>query len=207
MLFRSRILKYFDYVTVPVNSAVEKFDRIKKEKKISVIPQGFDYRDIIIKKYKKNEIPTFGYAGSFYKGVRNPILLMEFLVSLEIDFRFYIYTNIKYKESFDLVNKYKMKLKEKLIIMDSLERVDCIERLSTFDFLINIDNLGAGQNPSKIIDYILVKRPIFNMRQDSFDDNVFKKFLEGDYTGKYNPGINIEDYNIVNVAKSFLNLK
>lgn len=65
-----RVLRRFDYVTVPTSRAVSSYLWLKEEKSIKVIPQGFNFDDIRLAEYQRNPIPTFGYAGLFYSDIR-----------------------------------------------------------------------------------------------------------------------------------------
>ena len=58
------------------------------EEKIRIIPQGFEITDIDEKKYIKNRVPTFCFAGMFYENIRNPQFFLDFLLSLKDDFKF-----------------------------------------------------------------------------------------------------------------------
>ena len=69
-------------------------------------------------------------------------------------------------------------LKEKLVINSLITREKCIYELSGMDFVINQNNINAEQKTSKLIDYMITGRPIFEFTQDSFDGNEFLKFLK-----------------------------
>src|SRR5690606_24666694 len=85
--------KLVDYITVPFEGAIKGYyDQFHH--KIRVIPQGFTFPSINYKDlYVGNKVPTFLYAGSFYKNVRDPRSLLNYLEKIEIDFKFIIYTN------------------------------------------------------------------------------------------------------------------
>ena len=98
-------------------------------------------------------------------------------------------------------------MKDKLEIRSYIPREDLLFELSKMDFLVNIVNLSGVQQPSKLIDYALTKRPTINISSD-FTNNekiVFNEFLKGDYFHQYTIQ-NIEKYNIENVAYQFLEL-
>jgi len=72
------------------------------------------------------------------------------------------------------------------------------------DFLINLNNTSKNQNPSKLIDYALSKRPVFSMSQEEFNKDVFNKYMQGDYSD--NIYFDIESYNIKKIANDFITL-
>lgn len=199
---QKNICNTFDYVVTPTENAIPYYQKYKMNKDgIKVIPQGFDFSEIVISDYQPNEIPHFAYAGIFYHDKRNPEPFLNYLSQIDKDFVFTVYT-VKHGPMYqNVLMKYKDILKEKLIINDVIPRIECIKRLSTNDFLINIDNLGGVQVPSKLVDYTLSGRPILNFKQDEIPEELFNEFLSANYSGQYT--INIDNYNIKNVAAKF----
>lgn len=193
-------LKFFDYVSIPITSAKDAFKYFDIENKIKVIPQGFNMEDIKLKKYKKRDVPHFAYAGIFYEKIRDPRQLFDFLCTIDQDFRFVLYT-VKNQ----LISPYVSRLGNKLIIKDFIPREECIYELSEYDFLINMQNVSSVQSPSKLIDYALTERPVFNFNQTSFDQKLFMEFMNGNYSFEFiNNTIELNEYDIKNVTNNFL---
>jgi len=69
------------------------------------------------------------------------------------------------------------------------------------DFLLNIDNNTHTQLPSKLIDYALTGRPVFNLSSDT-DFSLLKEFFKGNYSGKMDLAPP-DDYDIRTVVKKF----
>lgn len=88
-----------------------------------------------------------------------------------------------------------------------IARSEILKQLSKFDFLINILNDGSVQSPSKLIDYTLSQRPILNISTKLTESQIetFNEFIGGCYEKQYRVQ-NIEDYNIKNVCKKFIDL-
>lgn len=88
-----------------------------------------------------------------------------------------------------------------------IARSEILKQLSKFDFLINILNDGSVQSPSKLIDYTLSQRPILNISTKPTESQIetFNEFIGGCYEKQYKVP-NIEDYNIKNVCKKFIDL-
>lgn len=203
-LLQKYVCSKFDYLITPTENARKYFCEYSSEEKIKVIPQGFNFKDIELCTYKKNNVPTFAYAGIFYLDKRNPTEFLKFLSELDFEYKFIIYT-IKHGKIYEeIIEKYEKILKEKLIVIDLIPRLECIKELSRVDFLINIDNINIEQVPSKLIDYSLSQRPILSFTQNNIPKEKFLKFLSGDYENRVD--ISLENYDIRNVSKKILEL-
>lgn len=187
-----------DQIIVPIEGAIKGYYS-EFHDKISVIPQGFDFKSITLNKdYKKNVIPTFAYSGTFYQDIRDPRELLDYLMSQDLNFKFIIFTNNPH-----LLGPYIDKLGEKMEINSYIPRFELLHVLSTMDFLVNLENGTQIQSPSKLIDYALTGRPILSVNSKGLNKTKIDQFLRGDYSG----GLvvdNIEQYNIQNVVSEFL---
>lgn len=191
-----------DYITVPVKEAIKAYFP-EFQDKIKVIPQGFLFRYPLTEtnNYIKNKVPTFAYAGIFYKDIRHPGIFLDFLCTLNFEFKFVIYT--KYKE---LVLPYQSKLKEKLILKDPISRDKLLLELEKMDFLVNIENENSpSQIPSKLIDYAIANRPILSINNLNFKAEIVHDFLKGDYNERFIVH-DLQQYQIANVVNEFLML-
>lgn len=205
-LLEKKVLKDFDYLTIPTPQAIDAYKKLVPIKKIRIIPQGFDFE--IKNKFppiSENEIPHFAYAGVFYEGIRNPIFLFDYLSTLDNNFKFYLFLRERSHFTEKLLETYTDKLKDKIVVRYGLEREKLLIELRKMDFLINIGNTTTVQVPSKIIDYALVDRPYMSFNEQNFDKTVFEEFLRGDYRNA-DKIPDIESYNIINVARQFLSL-
>ena len=194
--------KKTDHITVPIATAKESYYP-EFEHKIDVIPQGFNFDEIKLTKYIENAIPTFIYAGMFYPDKRDPTSFLEYLTTLDVDFKFIIYT-----QKTALLLPFIKQLKGKMEIRNSINRDDLIVELSSKDFLINIKNKGiTNQSPSKLIDYSLTKRPVLELSSDfsEIEKESFNSFLKGDYTNSCHIK-DLSPYNALNVADQFIKL-
>jgi hypothetical protein len=188
-----------DFITIPIESAKLGYYS-EFHSKIRVIPQGFEF-DLTSRNvdYQKNPVPTFAYAGGFLPGVRDPKQLMDFLIKLPNPFKFYVFT----KDS-TLIDPYRKDLEGRLIVSDYIPRESLLRKLSGMDFLINFDNNTTLNSPSKLIDYAIVGRPVFNITR-IFNDKKFDEFLKGDYSSSLKLP-EIENYHIRNVARRFFDI-
>lgn len=194
--------KNTDFITIPLEEGKDGYYR-EFHPKIKIIPQGFDFDKVKINHpFVPNEIPTFAYSGSIYPGKRDPKLFLDFLTSVDLNFRFIIYTNTP-----DYYIPYKSVLKEKLIINPYIPREQLLFELSKMDFLVNLNNPNNIQLPSKLIDYLLTRRPIMNISSDFSDseESLFVDFYNGIYIKRLN-NYNLDQFNIKIIAKKFTDL-
>lgn len=189
-----------DYITVPIEEAKGAYYE-EYRNKIKVIPQGFDF-DLSVQEINvNNDIINFLYAGTFFKDNRHPEIFLKFIDSLNIDFRFHVFTKFE-----EIIRQYKPLLKEKLIIHNPIDRKNLVEFMKKMDFLLNLENVNRpGQLPSKLIDYAIAKRPILSINPVEINKNLIMEFFEGNYKNQLKIS-NIEQYYIKNVADKFLSL-
>lgn len=204
-LFLKPIEKFWcnqtDFIAIPVEEGRSGYYK-EFHNKIYIIPQGIDFSKIELQEYIPNIIPTFLYAGAIYPGMRDPSLFLDYLCTLRMEFKFIIYTPF-----LSSLSKYIDKLGNKLEIRSYIPRKDLIKIMSTMDFLINLKNDSEVQQPSKLIDYSLSKRPILDI-STSFTENeniAFDEFLIGKYT-KETVVENFSQFDISNVCEQFLEL-
>lgn len=188
-----------DYITVPTDNIIPAYYK-EFNSKIRVIPQGFNFDSKGYERlYKGNNTTTFAYAGIFYRKKRDPSLFLDYLCTLNLDFNFIIYTN-----NDDLIRPYLEKLGNRLVIKKFIAREKLLMELSEMDFLVNIENIENYGSPSKLIDYALTKRPILSIGTDNIDRKKILDFLHGNYLDQLI--IDVEKYDIKNVAKQFVGL-
>jgi len=190
-----------DYITVPFKGAIGGYYK-DFHNKIRIIPQGFNFDEVevIPSEYKPNKIPTFAYAGAFIPGARDPKIFIEYLLSLNIDFKFIVFTR-----TLNLINPLADKAGEKIEIRDHISRKELIKELSNMDFIVNFNNGNTTQLPSKLIDYYLTSRPVLSINSSGFDRLIVDEFLNGIYKNKYTYE-NPDQYKIQNICQQFLDL-
>lgn len=188
-----------DYITVPIQGAVKGYYP-EFHHKIKVIPQGFNFSlNNTEQSEPVNDVPSFAYAGDFIPGVRDPEQLMLFLTTVDHPFRFHIYTN-----RFEIVEKYKTRLKDKLVISGYIPRNELMNIFSGMDFLINFDNNSDRNSPSKLIDYAITGRPVLNIKKE-FSAGEVLSFIRGDYSRRMLLP-DTSDYHIGKISRMFLEL-
>ncbi len=191
--------KKTDYISIPVESGKKGYYP-EFHHKMVVIPQGFNFDEVDKGVYIPHAVPTFIYAGGFIPGFRDPVPFLKELVTIDKPFKFIIYT-----KNNSLIKPYIAKLGDKLEVRPYINRDELLKILSQADFLVNFSNADVIQSPSKLIDYKLSGRPILNVEYSGVNRKMIDEFFAGDYSNAHQIN-NIEDYNIKNVAKKFLDL-
>lgn len=185
-------------ITVPIENSISGYYP-EFHKKIEVIPQGFKIEKIYNEEVN-NPIPRFTYAGLFYENKRDPRKLLDYLITVEDNFVFEIYT-----KSQSLIFEYKELLGDKLIIKDYISRGELLERMSSSNFLINIENEDTEvQLPSKLIDYMIAGRPVLSLNSKS-DMKKVNQFIQEDYSQALDLG-SIDKFKIEDIVKRFVEL-
>ncbi len=195
----TRWCRLCEYISVPTEKSYGGYYPEFRDK-IRVIPQGFDFSVIKRKEYVRNPVPTLAYSGSLIPGRRDLMPILDKLIEKKVDFELHVYTSQK-----GLFTTYKEQLGNKLQLHDYIPRLDLLEKLSSMDFLLNLDNGITVQTPSKLIDYALTGRPILSLNSCDINEDLLDAFMNGDYSGQYIVN-NIEQYNIEKVAQQFLDL-
>ncbi len=189
-----------DFLSVPTKGSLQGYYP-EFHSKIKVIPQGFNFNEIKLPEFSgPNAIPTFAYPGLLIKGRRDPSELIEHLLSTGRDFRFHIYTN-----NAELVKPYLKKAEGKIVMHDFIPRNELLVVLKGMDFVVNFENVGTRQTPSKLIDFAMVEKPILSVKTGSLNKTAVNEFLKGNYNQQYVIE-NVDQYRIENVCGNFLKL-
>lgn len=189
-----------DYITVPTEGAISAYFP-EFHKKIRVISQGFRFEDY---KYSPeasdHPVPRFAYAGGLIQGRRDPAELLAYLQAKEDDFEFHIFTNTP-----QLIERVWNKSDQRIVLHGPVQRDELLKILSTMDFMVNFENVGTRQTPSKLIDYLILEKPILSIKTGSLNQEIVEEFLSGNYTRQLvidDP----EQYRIENVCNKFIQL-
>ena len=197
-----RFCKKADFITVPTASSIAGYYK-EFHSKIRVIPQGFRFEDI-----KRYEGPTrkdkiiFGYGGMFIPERRDPSEFLAFLNSLDdsFQFEFHIYTTTP-----QLVTPFLAESKGRIQLLPIIERSALLFEMSKMNFVVNFENVGTTQTPSKLIDYAILDKPILSIKYGNFLSATVLEFFCNNYENAFvieNPA----QYKIETVAQSFSDL-
>ncbi len=195
--------KQYDYLTIPVETAIPGYNKLIPEEKIRIIPQGFNMNNLNLYQGEHKKPVKFAYSGVFYMDIRNPEFLFAYLDKQEMDYEFHWYMRYDDPKFTQMLERYP-NLKNKTHIRVALGRDELLYELSRMDFLLNIENTSNSQLPSKLIDYGMTGKPVFSCNKENFSEQKMQDYLNGNYHDAME--IDIEKYRIENVAQQFLDL-
>lgn len=193
--------KKADYLTVPTEKSINGYYP-EFHSKIKVIPQGFRFEDVqLFTGEKDNSKIVFGYAGMYIPGRRDPSEFLEFINTIESEkpFEFHIYTTTP-----QFVQPY-IKNNGRVILKELVPRDKLLFELSKMDFMVNFENVGNTQTPSKLIDYLIIEKPVLSIKYGDLNKSAVHQFLKADYTQRMLLP-DRELYRIENVASKFTTL-
>ncbi|MCR9081304.1 MAG: hypothetical protein NXH89_02725 [Cyclobacteriaceae bacterium] len=200
--FENNFLSRANFISVPFNDLKYKFNK-KYHDKFKVIPQGFNFEDVVLDEYSKNSILTIAYVGTVIPGHRHPFELIQYLDNLKVKYQFIFFGTTR-----DTVSK-QIKINKNLIFRAKMDRIKLIVEISKMDFLVNVMERKINDKitaiPSKLIDYQLSNRPILNYEYGAFKPEILDEFLLGNYSNSFFID-NFDDYKIENVAFKFLKI-
>ena len=191
-----------DFLTIPTQKSFGGYYP-EFHSKIKVIPQGFNFDAIkLFEGAPSNEKIIFGYAGMFIPGRRDPSEFLNYLNSLpeSYNIEFHVYTTTP-----QFVQPFIKNSSSRIILKDLLARDTLLFELSKMQFVVNFENVGTTQTPSKLIDYLIIEKPVLSIKYGDLKESVIKEFLDGNYGNKMELP-NKEVYKIENVANQFLEL-
>jgi hypothetical protein len=190
-----------DIVTIPVEAArIAYYPEFHD--KIRVIPQGINFEDFTtgLPVYIPNKILTFGYAGSFILGKRDPSKFLEYVLQKGNDFRFIIFTSMA-----SMVSSFANRSNGRVIVKPYVPRKELIHELAKMDFIVNFENSTMTQAPSKLIDYNLAGRPVLSIPSNDLPTRVIDEFFDRNNQNQLQM-IGYDQYRIETIAQRFLQL-
>lgn len=191
-----------DYITVPTQNSIPGYYP-EFHNKIKVIPQGFRFEDVALYDGSLNQDKiVFGYAGMFIPGRRDPSEFLTYLNGLDesYKFEFHIYTTTP-----QFVAPFVEASKGRIIMQPIVPREKLLYELSKMHFVVNFENVGHKQTPSKLIDYLIIDKPVMSVTFGNLRPEIFQEFFNGNYEHKMVLP-NKDNYRIENVASQFIDL-
>jgi hypothetical protein len=191
-----------DFITVPTQNSIPGYYP-EFHHKIKVIPQGFRFEDVALYDGPLNQEKTiFGYAGMFIPGRRDPSEFLTYLNSLDESFKFefHIYTTTP-----QFIVPFVEASKGRIIMQPIVPREKLLYELSEMHFVVNFENVGHKQTPSKLIDYLIIDKPVLSVTFRNFKPGILQDFLKGNYAQKMILPAK-DNYRIENVASQFIAL-
>ena len=199
-IVENKVFLKANYLTVTTEGTKNIYINLFKNisNKIKVIPPLYDkasinsQNDLIF--LNDNKI-ILSFFGALYKDIRNPKPLLNLLnliisnnklLSDKIELHFYGEIN----DCIDIIEEFPL-IKKNIFIHGLIKKEEAYYKMKSSDILINIGNKSTYQLPSKIIDYISVKKPILNIC--SINNDSSKKYLSFfPFVFNYMPGEKIK---------------
>lgn len=194
-----RCLKHVDkYIFLTSNLEEIYFREFNlKNKKVTVITNGYDKEEFLPIEYKKNEVMTVSHIGTFY-GTRNPLEFLKAISKLKEKLNINIRVNLIGKFFDDDIKLEVLKLIEScnldVVIKDyvSHEEALIIEQKSDFNLIITHKNAESSYAlPGKVFEYIGANRPIIAITNDELliklivDYNIGRIIIENNQDSIY----------------------
>jgi len=179
-----------DSISVTNERAKEKYLELfsNYNNKLSVIPPMFtesvagseahtSRRDSSVDKYDMildSEKVHLGYFGSFYEGVRSPMLFLRFLKYLHeqdpllfdrVQFHFVGQMDRVTYPMFDLFPE----VRRYIVLHGFKNRAQTLDAMSQVDIFMNFGNTTDYHLPSKVVDYLYINKPVLNFTSTKRD--------------------------------------
>jgi bifunctional ADP-heptose synthase (sugar kinase/adenylyltransferase) len=117
-----------------------------------------------------------------------------------MNYEFHIYTATP-----QFVKEFANKSNGKIKVNAPIKREQLLTTLSAMDFVVNFENVGSKQTPSKLIDYAIIDKPILSIKTGELNENLVNQFLSKNYAGSLQIE-NINKYKIENVVNLFIEI-
>lgn len=167
-IIESRILRLANMISVTTVGTLLEYEKFftQSRKKIQVIPPLLSINpQTYRKKTHKKNIITLVFAGTLYKRLRSPeILLLCFQKLIEsynknkLELHFYGEIN----DCKSILDQCPDHVRPNLFVHGVVSRKKVAVALAEADILVNIGNNSPLQLPSKIFEYIFYEKPILN---------------------------------------------
>ena len=163
--FERKVLAEADAIIVTTEALKKKYRMsFGGEDKILVVQQGFDLEFFRLPKMrKKGGSFVLAYTGSFYKGFREPRVLVEALAGLKFDFELWLAGRL---EGFLPLFK---SIQERVKYFGVLSHPEALELQAKADVLVYLGNKLESQVPGKFYEYLGSKKPVLSIVQHPED--------------------------------------
>jgi glycosyltransferase involved in cell wall biosynthesis len=107
------------------------------------------------------------YCGRWYRQIRNPVYLLELLkktvesASLKRRLELHLYGGVG--DCGELIDSYRDLQGKHLFLHSLVDRTETVAAMRNADVLVNVGNPNAQQLPSKIVEYIGMRKAIINL--------------------------------------------
>ena len=168
------------------------------QSKIAVVPPLFaphKSAEVVASSGAKSNTIRLVFAGTLYRSIRNPERLLQFFrhllstpLGVKLELHFYGVVN-DCQPCFDAFSDL---MDSKIFVHGLVPRAEAIRAMQEATVLVNLGNSTAYQLPSKVVEYVMLGKPVLNITKLELDSsqsffsncsgvcNVTEHALEGD---------------------------
>lgn len=176
----ARILEKADAISVTTaqtkNEYCKYFPNIEPGK-ISVIPPLFvaPPAAMVMSSFFPDDIKIrLVFAGTLYSRIRNPTILLEFfekMLSDPIGEKLELHFFGAFNDCESCFDKYKSLIGTKIFLHGLVAREDALRAMKEAGILVNLGNGTAYQLPSKVVEYVMLAKPVLNISPLELDSS------------------------------------
>ena len=176
----SKVLQNADYVTVTTDGTRTEYLRCFPDvagNKISVIPPLFVAPanvDELAPFFTELNKTRLVFAGTLYSKIRNPAVLLDFFSSLltteiaeHLELHFFGVMN----DCEPYFERYRELMGVKIFLHGLVSRASAVRAMKDATILVNIGNATAYQLPSKVVEYVMLGKPVLNITKSAADSS------------------------------------
>lgn len=182
-IFEKKVFSKADIISVTTKPTLEKYVNLFPEikDKIEIIPPLTsifiaDEFTVIPKNHDKIRMV---FVGRLYKNIRNPSFLLKLFTNLldtplgnKLELHFFG----EIQECYHHFLPYRKLIGKHLFLHGVVNHIEAIQAMKESDILINIANQTIYQLPSKLVEYVSLKKPIINISKTVEDSS--REFLK-----------------------------
>lgn len=176
----SKVLQNADYVAVTTQATKDEYLKWFPEiegRKISVIPPLF------VEPVDLEKIPPFFvgppkirllFAGTLYGKIRNPATLLDLfsaLLATSIGERLELHFLGAINDCESYFEKYSELIGKQIILHGLVQRTTAMRAMKDATVLVNLGNSTAYQLPSKVVEYVMLGKPVLNIAKQGSDSS------------------------------------
>ena len=176
----SSVLALADVVTVTTEGTrleyLKCFPKMEPTK-IAVVPPLFappKSVDGLTSSYAGSNKIRLVFAGTLYLSIRNPSALLEFFrnllsTSLASQFELHFYGAVN--DCHTCFNNYRDLIDSRVFIHGLVPRAQAVRAMQESTVLVNLGNSTAYQLPSKVVEYVMLGKPVLNVTKLELDSS------------------------------------
>jgi glycosyltransferase involved in cell wall biosynthesis len=146
----------------------------------------------------RNEKVIIVFCGSLYKSIRDPSYFLNIASSFIVEGRIEVHIYGHVGDCAEIIRSSKLKCGDGIKVMGFVPKKVADEASEKADILLNLSNIEDMQIPSKLFEYMALRKPIINI--------VYNEDSTSNYINAYKRGVSIkiDDPNGVHKLREFI---